>query len=165
MRYDLDVAAAQHPEALDPRKCLPRYLMALSEPRVRGFHSAVGDSTGAARAWATRMSTDPYQEGPGMMALDSALDTAIAAVPDHASCELGGETVILDLQSGVYYGLDPVGTRVWRLLQEPRSLAGLRDLIVDEFDVAAERCETDLAVFVASLNAHGLLRSCDAVHR
>lgn len=100
-----------------------------------------------------------------MMALDSARDTAIVAVADHASCELGGETVVLDLHTGVYYGLDVVGGRVWRLLEEPRSLSELRDLIVDEFDVAAGRCETDLAAFVASLNAHGLLRSCDAVHR
>jgi coenzyme PQQ synthesis protein D (PqqD) len=113
----------------------------------------------------TRLSMDPNQEGPGTMALDFAPDTAIVAVADHASCELGGETVVLDLHTGVYYGLDVVGGRVWRLLEAPRSLSELRDLIVDEFDVAAGRCETDLAAFVASLNAHGLLRSCDAVNR
>lgn len=99
------------------------------------------------------------------MALDFARDTTLVAVADHAACELGGEAVLLDLNSGVYYGLDPVGTRVWRLLQQPRSLAELRDLVVDEFDVAPERCEADLAAFLSSLNAHGLLRSGDAVRQ
>lgn len=98
------------------------------------------------------------------MALDLARDTAFVAIADHASCELGGEAVLLDLLSGVYYGLDPVGARIWQLLQQPRTVAELRDLIVAEFDVAAERCEIDLVAFIASLNAHGLLRSFDAVH-
>jgi hypothetical protein len=99
------------------------------------------------------------------MTLDFARDTTLVAVADHAACELGGEAVLLDLNTGVYYGLDPVGTRVWRLLQEPRSLAKLRDAIVDEFDVSPERCEADLAAFLASLNAHGLLRAGDAVRQ
>lgn len=99
------------------------------------------------------------------MALDLTRDTTLVAVADHASCELGGEAVLLDLTTGVYYGLDPVGTHVWRLLQQSRTVAELRDLVVDEFDVEAERCEGDLAAFLASLDAHGLLRSGDAVRQ
>lgn len=99
-----------------------------------------------------------------MMALDFARDNALIAVTDHASCELGDEAVVLNLQNGIYYGLDPVGARVWRLLQQPRSLAELCSLVVEEFDVTPERCESDLAAFAAALGTHGLLRSCNAVH-
>lgn len=96
------------------------------------------------------------------MALDFARDDTLVAVADHASCELGGEAVLLDLTTGVYYGLDPVGTHVWRLLQQPRSLRELRDLVIEEFDVDAERCEADLTAFLASLSEHGLLQSSSA---
>lgn len=99
------------------------------------------------------------------MALDFASDTVRVAVADHASCELGGEAVVLNLDTGVYYGLDPVGTCVWRLLRQPRSLAELRDLVTDEFDVTSDRCEADLLAFVASLNSHGLLLPSDAATR
>ena len=99
------------------------------------------------------------------MALDQASDTPYKAVTNVASCELGGEAVVLNLDTGIYYGLDAVGTQVWRLLQQPRSLAELRDHITDEFDVTADRCEADLHAFVGSLNSHGLLRPCDAVNR
>jgi Coenzyme PQQ synthesis protein D (PqqD) len=99
------------------------------------------------------------------MALDVANDTPYAAVANIASCELGGEAVILNLNTGIYYGLDAVGTQVWRLLQHPRSLAELRDVITEEFDVSPDRCEADLHAFVGSLNSHGLLRPRDAATR
>jgi len=99
------------------------------------------------------------------MALDFARDATLVAVADHASCELEGEAVVLDLHTGTYYGLDPVGTRVWWLLQQPQTFAGVRDVIVDEFDVTPERCERDMAAFLGSLSAHGLLQPSDAVPR
>ena len=91
------------------------------------------------------------------MALDFARDSSLRAVTNHASCELGGEAVLLNLDTGVYYGLDAVGTHIWKLLQEPRSITELRDLIVDEFDVAPARCEADLRPFVDSLHSYGLV--------
>jgi hypothetical protein len=99
------------------------------------------------------------------MTLDFAIDTPYVAVANLASCELGGEAVVLNLDTGIYYGLDPVGTEVWRLLQRPRSLSELRDLVTDEFDVIPDQCEADLNAFVCSLNSYGLLRPCDAAHR
>jgi hypothetical protein len=97
------------------------------------------------------------------MELELMHDGRLTTVPNHAFCELGGEAVVLNLDTGVYYGLDPVGTRVWRLLQQPRTISELRDLIVDEFDVVPDRCEADLRPFLASLQSHGLVRSCDVV--
>lgn len=96
------------------------------------------------------------------MGLDLARDSSLMAVTNHACCELGGEAVVLNLDTGVYYGLDAVGARIWKLLQRPRSIAELRDLIVEEFEVDADRCEADLRPFVASLSSHGLVRPCEA---
>lgn len=96
------------------------------------------------------------------MMSDFRRDSVLMAITDHASCELGGEAVVLNLNSGVYYGLDAVGTLVWRLIQRPRSLAELRDQITEEFDVTAERCEADLVAFATSLRALGLLSCRDA---
>ena len=99
------------------------------------------------------------------MLLDFARDTSLRAITNHASCELGGEAVLLNLDTGVYYGLDTVGTRIWKLLQQPRSIAELRDVIIDEFDVDPDRCEADLGPFVDSLNSYGLVGPGDADSR
>jgi hypothetical protein len=76
----------------------------------------------------------------------------VAVVLDHqVSSQLGDSTVILHLDDSVYYGLDPVGTRIWHLLQEPRLVAEIRDRIVEEYDVDAERCERDLLALLRDL--------------
>ena len=59
-----------------------------------------------------------------------ASQSRIVAAPDQIFSNLGDEAVLLSLTDGVYYGLDPVGTRVWDLVQEPRTITEVRDAIV-----------------------------------
>ena len=76
---------------------------------------------------------------------------------DRVSRDLGGEVAILNLENGVYYGLNPVGARVWNLIQEPRTFADLRDALLGEYDVEAARLESDLRDLVAQLAEQGLI--------
>jgi len=71
--------------------------------------------------------------------------------------ELQGEAVLLNLDSGIYFGLDPVGTRMWQLIVERESLAEVAHAIEDEFDVSKERCTADLLALVAKLEGQGLV--------
>jgi len=81
----------------------------------------------------------------------------VVAVKDLVSADLAGERVMLHLGSGVYYGLDGVGMRIWDLIQEPCTIAEIRHTILDEFDVAPDRCQQEMLVFLADLAAHGLV--------
>ncbi|MGH9865973.1 MAG: PqqD family protein, partial [Candidatus Acidiferrales bacterium] len=54
------------------------------------------------------------------MTSDFTNDAIIVATKQQVSCELGEEAAILNMKNSVYYGLDPVGARIWRLLQQPR---------------------------------------------
>jgi hypothetical protein len=72
------------------------------------------------------------------------LDSIVVATSSQVSCELADEVMILNLNDGVYYGLDPVGTRIWELLQEERPVVSIRDALLAEFEVNEERCERDL---------------------
>ena len=49
---------------------------------------------------------------------------------DVLSRDLQGEQVILDLNTGVYFGLDSVGTRIWQLIQEHQSLQKVLDAMI-----------------------------------
>ena len=73
--------------------------------------------------------------------------------------QVGDETVILDLASGTYFGLDPVGARIWQLLSEGSSLGQIVTTLVDEFDVSQEQLRKDVDALVALLMARGLLRA------
>jgi hypothetical protein len=72
--------------------------------------------------------------------------------------DLGGEAVLLNLQTGRYYGLDEVATRMWICLTEhARVDAAYCDLLA-RYDVTAERLEQDLLAFVDELVSNGLLQ-------
>ncbi len=70
--------------------------------------------------------------------------TRIVASQQQVSCDFSGEAAILNLKNGVYYGLDPIGARIWNLIQEPRTLAELRHILIAEYDVDAARLESDI---------------------
>jgi hypothetical protein len=71
--------------------------------------------------------------------------------------ELQGDAVLLDLKSGVYFGLDRVGTRVWGLLEEHKSVGRAIEAMTEEFDVTTERCAQDVLALVLKLQEQGLL--------
>jgi len=71
--------------------------------------------------------------------------------------ELQGESVLLNVQSGRYFGLDEVGTRMWAALTAAESLQAARDALLAEYDVDAERLEQDLRGLVERLVEHGLV--------
>jgi hypothetical protein len=65
--------------------------------------------------------------------------------------DLGGEAVVLDLDSGTYFGLNAVGTRIWRLIEERGRLDAVFDQLCLEYDAPADRLETDLLELVTRL--------------
>lgn len=91
--------------------------------------------------------------------MDESLRTSsiVVMASNQVSCPLGEESAILNLKNSVYYGLDPVGARVWTLLQQPRSIGELRDTLLSEYEVEAARCEQDLVVLLEKMRDQGLI--------
>lgn len=86
------------------------------------------------------------------------LDDRFMASDDVVAREVGGEMVLLDLASGEYFGLDPVGGRIWELLSDKvHSIAELCDAIEAEFDAPRDRIETDLLAIAKELTDKDLL--------
>lgn len=83
--------------------------------------------------------------------------STIVATKDQISTEMSDETVILNLNDGVYYGLDPVGTFIWKLIQEPTTVHNIHEAILSEYDVDPARAESDLIGLLTKLSEHGLI--------
>jgi ornithine carbamoyltransferase len=86
-----------------------------------------------------------------------ALHSKVVAATNQVSSDLGGETAILNLKNSVYYGLDAVGTRIWELMQEPRTVNEIRDALLEEYEVEPDRCERDLLDLLDQLAAENLI--------
>jgi hypothetical protein len=86
------------------------------------------------------------------------METGTLRIPDYVvSREVGEETVLLNLESGNYFGLNPMGARIWKGLVEGRTGAEIESSILGEFDVTPEVVARDYADLTASLLAAGLL--------
>jgi len=84
--------------------------------------------------------------------------SVVVAAEGQVSSDLGGEVAILELEAGVYYGLDEVGARIWSLIQEPRSVDEVRDILLEEYEVEPERCQHDLIALLQRLAEEGLVK-------
>ena len=85
------------------------------------------------------------------------LDRTVRIGDDTIFRELAGEAVLLQLEDGMYFGLDRVGTRLWQLLAERGRLRDVFDRARDEFDVDAATLERDLLALVERLASRKLL--------
>jgi Coenzyme PQQ synthesis protein D (PqqD) len=81
----------------------------------------------------------------------------VAVNPNQVSSDLVGEAVILNLQSGTYYGLNAVGASVWNLIQSPKTVDQIREVLLEEYDVAPEVCDRDLHQLLEDLHNVGLI--------
>ena len=73
--------------------------------------------------------------------------------------QVGEETVILDLASGTYFGLDATGARIWQLMGEGKTLAEICEAMLAEYEVSREAIECDVLALAEDLCAKQLISS------
>lgn len=88
------------------------------------------------------------------------LDVSVTIPQDVMARTVGDETVILDLASGTYYGLDPVGARIWQLMAAGQTLTQVCDVMLAEYNVTRENIERDMLALVQTLLDKRLVSVC-----
>jgi hypothetical protein len=89
--------------------------------------------------------------------MEITLGMRVSVPADVLVQELQGESVLLNVRSGRYFGLDEVGTRMWSALTTAESLQAACEALLAEYDVDAERLQKDLQALVEKLAEHGLV--------
>ena len=85
------------------------------------------------------------------------LNQTIALSPDVVSQKVSEETVLLDLESENYFGLDEVGTRIWQLIKETNELQSIFDTLLEEYDISEARLQLDLTTLLTEIEGLGLV--------
>ncbi len=85
------------------------------------------------------------------------LNQNITLSPEVISQEVSGETVLLDLESENYFGLDEVGTRIWQLMKETSDLKAIYQTLLTEYYVSEERLQQDLDSLLGEISKLGLV--------
>ena len=67
-------------------------------------------------------------------------NTIVTQTKELVSSDLDGETVLMSIETGKYYNMDPIGSRIWELIKDPMSVSQLIDILLGEFKVDREQC-------------------------
>lgn len=84
-------------------------------------------------------------------------DSIVVAAEAQVSCEIEDEAALLNVDTGVYYGLDPMGAYIWRLLATPILVRTLQEQIAREFDADVDVVEKDVTDFLNEMLSAGLV--------
>jgi len=76
--------------------------------------------------------------------------------------DLGDESILLDLETETYFGLNAAGSRLWKLLTTAPTIRDAFATMLDEYDVAPDELERDMTALIADLIDRGLLRTGNA---
>lgn len=77
--------------------------------------------------------------------------------PSVVSRQVGEETMLMDLQSGTYFGLDPIGARVWQAIENGEDCTTLGAMLAGEYDAPAEQIDSDIAALLDKLSEQKLI--------
>jgi hypothetical protein len=88
------------------------------------------------------------------------LSTQLSRNGDILHAPVGGseEVVMMSVTAGRYYGLNAVASRIWELIETPRTIAQVCAQICEEFEVDAQTCEAEVLKFLQDLVDNGIVR-------
>ena len=78
-------------------------------------------------------------------------ETVLCRSPQLIACGAGEETMMMDIDKGMYYALNPVSSRIWSLLEQPLSVQAVCEQLLTEYDVASELCKQEVKEFLGQL--------------
>ena len=83
--------------------------------------------------------------------------TTLTVSKDVVFRDLDGESVLLHLESGRYYGLDEVGSRIWTLLTKGETIAEIETQLLSEYEVEQSRLHSDIVKLLREFMNNGLV--------
>jgi hypothetical protein len=82
---------------------------------------------------------------------------------DAISGRLHDEMVMMDIEQGKYFSLNPVSTRIWDMLEQPKAVKEISDLLLDEFEVAESQCLSEVDELLKKLLKFKLVEKIEFV--
>lgn len=89
-------------------------------------------------------------------------NTLFARTDAVMHADLGDVIAMMNIETGEYYDLNPAASRIWSLLEVPRSLGAICEVLVAEFAVTPESCREGTAIFLADLLERKIVRKVEA---
>lgn len=85
------------------------------------------------------------------------LQSVVITNKNVVSCDLDGDMAILNMDDGLFYRLNPLGKRIWELIQGSQTVKFVLETLLDEYDIGEDQCKNDLLDLLQNLIKKGLI--------
>lgn len=85
------------------------------------------------------------------------MQSTVTVVPGLTAAHLGDEAVLLDANSGRYYGLNELGARIFDLVRTPIQVSQVKSKLLEEYKVEEAELEADLLAFLRDMAQRNLI--------
>lgn len=85
------------------------------------------------------------------------LETIVQRRPDLVSADMDGDVVMLDVELGKYFGLNPVGATIWEAMKSPVKISAICAQVLESFDVSPDMCREDTLAILSDMHARGMV--------
>lgn len=86
------------------------------------------------------------------------IDSTVSQIEDIVASDIDNEKVMMSIEKGQYFGLEPVGSRIWEMIESPVTVSDLIKTLLGQFDVDRETCEQDVLAFLGELDDAGIIQ-------
>lgn len=90
--------------------------------------------------------------------MNLSVDSTVVSSSTLVSAELGEEVILLHLENGLYFGLDNVSARIWKMLETPTTVRGIEQVLLEEYDIEPDRCHDEVMRLLSDLIDEGLVK-------
>lgn len=85
------------------------------------------------------------------------LDTVVARAEGFSTAQVQDDLMMLNVEQGAYYSLDPIGAEIWKLLEQPAAVRDVVELLQKKYDVSALQCQADVQAFLEEMQKNGMI--------
>lgn len=86
-----------------------------------------------------------------------ALESIVGRADGFSTAAVQDELMMLNVEQGAYYSLDPIAADIWRLLEKPARVEDLTNELVQRYAVTPEQCRADVLGFLEQMLANGMI--------
>jgi hypothetical protein len=86
-----------------------------------------------------------------------ALETVVSRAEGFTTAPVRDELMMLNVEQGAYYSLDPIAAEIWNMLEQPSRVQALVEALQQRYAVEPAQCEADVLAFLGELQQNGMI--------
>ena len=88
---------------------------------------------------------------------DISMDSVLTRAEGFSTAQVQNDLMMLNVEQGAYYSLDPIGAEIWKLLEQPASVQAIVDNLRRRYAVSPEQCQADVLAFLEEMQKNGMI--------